>query len=104
LFDIMSLPAGTRLGAYEILALIGAGGMGEVCRARNTKLGRDVAMKVLPETFAHDRDRLDDLSVRRSCWRYRTISNIAAIYGLEESGRAIFFVGQGEQEREARSV
>jgi hypothetical protein len=54
-------------------------------------------MNVLPEAFAHDRDRLDDLSVRRSCWRYRTISNIAAIYGLEESDRAIFLWVKGSK-------
>jgi serine/threonine protein kinase len=50
----MSLPAGTRLGPYEVLAPLGAGGMGEVYRARDTKLGRDVAVKVLPERFAAD--------------------------------------------------
>ncbi len=54
----MSQPAHTRLGSYEILALIGAGGMGEVYRARDTKLNRDVALKILPEAFALDPDRL----------------------------------------------
>ena len=54
----MSLSAGTRLGPYEIVALIGAGGMGEVYRARDTKLNRDVAIKVLPDSFASDPDRL----------------------------------------------
>jgi serine/threonine protein kinase len=50
----MSLAAGSKLGPYEILALIGAGGMGEVYRAHDTKLKRDVALKVLPEAFARD--------------------------------------------------
>jgi TolB-like protein len=54
----MSLAAGTRLGPYEILSALGAGGMGEVYRARDTRLGRDVAIKVLPEPFATDADRL----------------------------------------------
>ena len=52
------LTAGTRLGSYEVVAQIGAGGMGEVYQAHDTKLGRDVAIKVLPEAVAHDADRL----------------------------------------------
>ena len=54
----MSLASGTRLGPYEVTALIGSGGMGEVCRARDTKLDRDVALKVLPDLFADDPERL----------------------------------------------
>jgi serine/threonine protein kinase len=54
----MSLAAGTRLGPYEILAPIGAGGMGEVYRAKDPRLGRDVAIKVLPASFSADPDRL----------------------------------------------
>src|SRR5882672_11289098 len=54
----MSLPAGTRLGSYEIVAPLGAGGMGEVYRARDPKLQRDVAVKVLPENVAHDAESL----------------------------------------------
>ena len=50
----MDLASGTRLGAYEVIAPLGAGGMGEVYRARDTRLGRDVAIKVLPEIFAAD--------------------------------------------------
>ena len=54
----MSLSPGTHLGSYEVTALIGQGGMGEVYRARDTKLGRDVALKILPDAFANDPDRL----------------------------------------------
>ena len=54
----MLLSAGSRLGPYEIVSLLGAGGMGEVYRARDTRLGRDVAIKVLPESFSADAERL----------------------------------------------
>ncbi len=54
----MQLTAGTKLGPYEIISWIGAGGMGEVYRARDPRIGREVAIKVLPETFAADTDRL----------------------------------------------
>ena len=54
----MPLSAGTRLGPYEILAAIGAGGMGEVYRARDTKLDRTVAIKILPDAFAADTERI----------------------------------------------
>ena len=54
----MTLAAGTRLGPYEILSLLGAGGMGEVYRARDTKLKREVALRVLPEAFAQDDQRM----------------------------------------------
>jgi eukaryotic-like serine/threonine-protein kinase len=54
----MAIQSGTHLGPYEIVSVIGAGGMGEVYRARDTKLGRDVAIKVLPEAFARDAERM----------------------------------------------
>ena len=59
----MSLAAGTRLGSFEVTGLLGAGGMGEVYRARDTKLNRDVALKILPDAFANDPDRLAPLRV-----------------------------------------
>jgi len=64
----MALPTGTQLGPYEILSAIGAGGMREVYEARDNKLGRTVAIKILPEAFAHDHDRLSVLSAKRGCW------------------------------------
>jgi serine/threonine protein kinase len=65
----MSLNAGDRLGAYEIIGPIGAGGMGEVYRARDTKLGRDVALKILPDVFATDPDRLARFERKRRSLR-----------------------------------
>jgi eukaryotic-like serine/threonine-protein kinase len=60
----MNIASGTRLGAYEILSAIGAGGMGEVYRARDAKLGRDVAIEVLPEAFARDAERMAAIPAR----------------------------------------
>src|SRR5499433_3356879 len=82
----MPLRAGAHFGPYEILAAIGAGGMGEVYRARDTKLNRDVALKILPETFALDGDRI--ARFRREAQVLASLNhlNIAAIYGFEDSG------------------
>ena len=81
----MALGTGTRLGAYEILSLLGSGGMGEVYRARDTKLGREVAIKLLPDELASDPDR--SARFRREAELLAALNhpNIAAIYGLEES-------------------
>ncbi len=84
----MALAAGTRLGPYEILSLLGSGGMGEVYRARDTKLGRDVALKVLPEAFAKDANRMARFRREAQVLASLNHPNIAAIYGLEESGAA----------------
>ena len=65
----MSLKSGTQLGTYEVIAPIGAGGMGEVYRARDTKLGREVAIKVLPEGFADDPVKLARFQLARSAAR-----------------------------------
>ena len=80
----MSLASGTRISIYEIVAPIGAGGMGEVYRARDTRLNRDVALKVLPDTFAADTSRI--ARFRREAQLLATLNhpNIAQIYGLEE--------------------
>jgi len=80
----MSLAAGTKLGAYEILAPIGAGGMGEVYRARDTKLKRDVALKVLPDSFAGDPERMARFQREAEVLASLNHPNIAQIYGVEE--------------------
>ncbi len=82
----LPLQPGTRLGACEIVSAIGAGGMGEVYRARDTKLNRDVAIKVLPESFAHDPDRLARFTREAHTLASLNHPGIAAIYGIEESG------------------
>jgi serine/threonine-protein kinase len=82
----MALSSGVRLGVYEILAKLGEGGMGEVYRARDTRLKRDVAIKVLPESFALDPDRLTRFEREAELLATLNHSNIAAIYGFEESG------------------
>src|SRR5713101_3577736 len=79
----MPLSVGTRLGSYEILALIGVGGMGEVYRAKDTKLKRDVALKVLPAAFAHDPERMARFQREAEVLAALNHPNIAAIYGLE---------------------
>src|SRR5690348_5999753 len=82
----MALKTGANLGAYEILAPLGAGGMGEVYRARDTRLGRDVALKVLPEAFARDAERMARLRREAQVLASLNHPNIAAIYGFEDSG------------------
>ena len=82
----MALSAGTRLGPYEVLASLGAGGMGEVYRARDTKLNRDVALKILPQTFATDPDRLARFHREAQVLASLNHPHIAAIYGFEDSG------------------
>ena len=82
----MTLAAGTRLGPYEILSPLGAGGMGEVYRARDGKLNRDVAIKVLPEAVAEDAERLARFEREAQVLAALNHPHIAAIYGLEKSG------------------
>ena len=81
----MAFTPGTRFGAYEIIAPIGQGAMGEVYRARDTRLDRDVAIKILPEAFAHDVERLARFQREAKTLASLNYPNIAAIYGFEES-------------------
>ena len=88
----MSLAAGAKLGPYEISGAIGAGGMGEVYKAHDTKLGRDVAIKVLPEAFAHDAERLSRFQREAKMLAALNHPNIATIHGLEQSGGTTYLV------------
>jgi serine/threonine-protein kinase len=83
----LSLTIGTRLGVYEVTAQVGEGGMGQVYRARDTKLNRDVALKILPDAFANDPDRLARFTREAQTLASLNHPNIAHIHGLEE-GRA----------------
>jgi Tol biopolymer transport system component len=88
----MPLTKGTNLGLYTVLSQIGAGGMGEVYQARDTKLGRDVAIKVLPEAFAHDPERLARFQREAKMLAQLNHPNIATIYGLEHSDGTHYLV------------
>jgi eukaryotic-like serine/threonine-protein kinase len=81
----LSVTIGTKLGLYEITSLIGKGGMGEVYRARDSRLKRDVAIKVLPEEFSRDHDRVRRFRREAQVLASLNHPNIAAIYGFEES-------------------
>src|SRR5215472_8192458 len=91
----MSLAAGTRLGPYEILGPIGAGGMGEVYRARDTNLDRHVAIKVLPSALSQDPERLARFSREAKVLAALNHPNIAQIYGVEQ-GALVMELVEGE--------
>src|SRR6186713_1064872 len=78
------LSNGTRLGSYHIVSAIGAGGMGEVYRARDPQLNRDVAIKILPDVFALDPERLARFTREAQTLAALNHANIAAIYGIED--------------------
>ena len=88
----MRVAPGSRLGAYEILGPLGAGGMGEVWRARDTRLQREVALKILPEAFAQDADRLARFTREAHVLASLNHPNIAAIYSFEEIDGVRFLV------------
>src|SRR4029077_6746557 len=104
----MPLSVGTRLGPYEILSALGAGGMGEVYRAHDTKLNREVALKILPDAFASDPDRLARFTREAQVLASLNHPHIAAIYGFEDSGAIHALVlelveGETLADRSARS-
>ena len=88
----MSPEPGARLGPYEVLSRIGAGGMGEVYRARDSKLNREVALKILPALFTADPERLARFRREAQVLAALNHPNIAAVYGFEDSGSTLALV------------
>jgi Tol biopolymer transport system component len=88
----MTLAIGTQFGSHEIIALLGKGGMGEVYRARDTKLKREVAIKILPEEFSRDADRISRFQREAEVLASLNHPNIANIYDLEEEGNSRYLV------------
>src|SRR5262252_2436443 len=88
----MALTIGTQLGSLEVTGLLGKGGMGEVYRARDLKLKREVAIKVLPEEFSRDGDRVSRMQREAEVLASLNHPNIAAIYDFEEAGETRFLV------------
>src|SRR6266566_3761447 len=90
----MPLEPGTHLGPYEILSALGAGGMGEVYRARDPRLGRDVAIKVLPTVFSADADRLHRFEQEARAAAALNHPNILAVHDIGTEGNAPFIVSE----------
>jgi serine/threonine protein kinase len=88
----MAITIGQQLGSLEVTALLGKGGMGEVYRARDTKLKRDVAIKILPDEFARDADRVARFQREAEVLASLSHQNIAGIYDLQHSGDTQFLV------------
>ena len=100
----MPLPAGTKLGPYDIQVQIGAGGMGEVYRARDTRLGRDVAIKVLPESFASDADRLRRFEQETQAVAALNHPNILGIYDVGHFNSSPYLVSELLEGESLRTV
>jgi eukaryotic-like serine/threonine-protein kinase len=90
----MSLASGTKLGPYEIQSAIGAGGMGEVYRARDSRLGRDVALKILPESFAHESDRLHRFEQEARAVATLNHPNILAVFDIGQQNGSPYLVSE----------
>src|SRR5579864_2236202 len=90
----MNLTAGTKLGPYEIVSLLGAGGMGEVYRARDSRLRREVAVKVLPSSFAQDADRLRRFEQEARVVGALNHPNILGIFDVGTEGGAPYLVSE----------
>ena len=100
----MALTSGTKLGPYEILSPLGAGGMGEVYRARDTRLGRDVALKILPESFAREPDRLRRFEQEARAVAALNHPNILAIFDIGQHNGSPFLVSELLEGESLRAV
>ncbi len=100
----MALTPGTKLGPYEILAPLGAGGMGEVYRAKDTRLGRDVALKILPESFAREADRLRRFEQEARAVAALNHPNILAVFDIGQNGGSPFLVSELLEGESLRAV
>jgi len=88
----MAITIGQQLGSYEITALLGKGGMGEVYRARDTKLKRDVAIKILPDEFSRDADRVSRFQREAEALAALNHQNIGTIYDVQQIGETRFLI------------
>src|SRR6201988_3422221 len=93
-YQIMTLAPGSRRGPYEIVSPLGAGGMGEVYRAKDTRLGRDVALKILPESFARDSDRLRRFEQEARAVAALNHPNILALFDIGQHNGSPFLVSE----------
>src|SRR5258707_233045 len=99
----MTLPTGTRLGRYEISSLIGVGGMGEVYRASDPKIGRDVAIKVLPADFSADKERVARFEQEAQAAGALNHPNILAIHDVDTQDGVLYVVSELLEGEELRS-
>src|SRR4051794_37400854 len=100
----MTLASGTRLGPYEIQSLLGIGGMGEVYRARDSRLAREVALKILPESFARDHDRLRRFEQESRAVAALNHPNILAIHDVGDQNGTPFLVSELLEGKSMRAV
>ena len=100
----MALNSGTKLGPYEIISPLGAGGMGEVYRARDARLGRDVALKILPESFARDTDRLRRFEQEARSVATLNHPNILAVFDIGQHEGSPFLVSELLEGENLRAV
>jgi len=100
----MTLAAATKVGPYEILAPLGAGGMGEVYRARDTRLGREIALKILPESFAHESERLHRFEQEARSVAALNHPNILAVFDIGQHNGSPFLVSELLEGESLRAV